>query len=242
MEPKIRIFKSKEILAETFVKELIKNINKYSRQNKIFNIALSGGNTPEIIYSTICDKFRDKINWDIVHFYWSDERCVSPLDPESNFGMVFQCLLDNIKIDDTHIHRIRGEENPESEAFRYSQEIKANVRRINNAPEFDLIMLGLGTDGHTASIFPDQMQLLNSGHICDVSVHPVSKQKRITLTGKVLNNSSSVSFIVTGEEKSEIVFKIIKKTDDSLIFPASHINPLKGKLEWWLDDEASRLI
>jgi len=242
MKPFVRTFKSKEILAETFAKELFEKIEKYSHLNKIFNIALSGGNTPNLLYSAICEKYRDTINWNTVHFYWSDERCVPPTDLQSNFASSYHFLLKNIKIDISHIHRIKGEDEPKKEAIRYSNEILEYVKIVNDFPCFDLIMLGVGTDGHVASIFPDRLNLFESNKICEVSVHPQTKQNRITLTGKVLNNAGIIAIIVFGIEKAEIVADILNETEMSKNLPAGLLNPVKGKLEWFLDKEASKLL
>lgn len=242
MIPTIKIFKTAELLADAFAKELKEKIDRYAQNNEIFNIALSGGNTPIIIYNVICKKYKEKIKWKFVHFYWSDERCVSPVDKESNFGMTFKYLLSNLKIDAKQIHRIRGEENPEKEVQRYSEEIRENVKTINGIPSFDLIMLGMGTDGHVASIFPDSKSLIISENICEATVHPVTKQKRITMTGNLLNNAKEINFIITGENKSEIVYKILVKPDESKKFPALYIHPFNGELIWLLDEEAARLL
>ena len=112
----------------------------------------------------------------------------------------------------------------------------------NNLPKFDLIILGLGTDGHTASIFPNQIKLLKSENYCEVAIHPKSKQKRITITGRVINNAEDILFLVTGSNKSKVVSEIINKNENSKKYPAFHISPFWGKLIWYLDKGASRLI
>ena len=109
-------------------------------------------------------------------------------------------------------------------------------------PSFDLIILGLGEDGHTASIFPGNMELLLSDIICDVALHPVTQQKRITLTGRVINNADFVAFLVTGKKKAAIVEKILKKRSSEINYPASYINPVKGVVKWFIDEEAGRLL
>ena len=145
------------------------------------------------------------VDWSFVHFFWGDERCVPPDDPESNFGMVNSGFLSKIDIPAINIHRIRGEEDPSTEAVRYSSEIVNYTRTTCGLPVFDQIILGMGEDGHTVSIFPSNSEMLYSEKICEVATHPLSGQKRITITGKVINNSDVVTFLVTGHSKADVV-------------------------------------
>ena len=232
----IRIFKDTKELSLEFCDELM----KISSQKEKYFIALSGGSTPKIIFQTLSEHFKEKIHWYKIHLFWSDERCVPPDDSESNYGMAKQYLLNYINIPEENIHRIIGENEPELEAIRYSEEIKNIVNSKNGLPSFDLVMLGIGEDGHTASIFPDQMHLLNSNKICDVAVHPLSGQKRITLTGSTINNSDEVIFLVTGESKRTILKKILK--EQNKIYPAAFIKPINGKLKYFIDEEAAELL
>lgn len=232
----INIYRDKHELAIAFCEELLK-LRKNQEQ---FNIALSGGSTPKIIFEELSKNYKDKFDWNEIHFYWGDERCVPPDDTESNYGMTKKYLLDHINIPRENIHRIKGENDPVIEAERYSDEIKILVNSKNGLPNFDLVMLGLGEDGHTASIFPDQMNLLHSEKICEVATHPSTGQKRITLTGKVINNSRAVTFLVTGERKSETLNKVLKEKDESL--PATYIQPFNGSLKYFVDESAARLL
>ncbi|MBE0572530.1 MAG: 6-phosphogluconolactonase [Ignavibacteriaceae bacterium] len=232
----IEVFQSKSELANYFCEELYKlSISKA----KIF-IAFSGGSTPKIIFEVLASNYKEKINWDKLHLFWSDERCVPPDDDESNFGMTKKCLLNFIDIPQKNVHHINGKNDPEKEAISYSEEIKKIVPFKNKYPLFDLVMLGIGEDGHTASIFPDQMHLLDSDKICDVAIHPSTGQKRITMTGKVINNSDAIRFLVTGESKADILKKIIEEKKE--IYPAEFINPLNGNLNYYVDEEASSLL
>ena len=147
-------------------------------------------------------------------------------------------LLDNIRIPQSNIHRIHGEEQPEGESRRYTKHLQNSVNNHNGWPQFDLIILGLGSDGHTASIFPDQMQLLTAGQSCEVATHPESGQKRITMTGSVLNNARNVAFLVTGESKREKVHAIMNQTAEAESYPANFIRPA-GNLYWYLDRAAA---
>jgi 6-phosphogluconolactonase len=232
---KLLVFKNIEELSADFCN----NITQLTSGKENFFLALSGGTTPKVIFQTLVRDFKKKIDWNKVHFFWGDERCVPPDHPESNYGMAKEYLLNHIDIPDENIHRIRGENNPVDEAESYSDKIKRYLPEVNGLPQFDAAMLGLGEDGHTASIFPDQLKLLSSDKICETAIHPSTKQKRITLTGKVINNSGEIYFLVTGKKKSIIVKKILNKKNNYLKFPASHINPFNGELFWFLGDEAA---
>jgi 6-phosphogluconolactonase len=234
-----QIYKTTRDLAEAFATELIKEIREASGKKVPFTIALSGGSTPAVLYSVLAEKYSNTVDWRYVHFFWGDERCVPPDDPESNFGAASSIFLRRIDISEGNIHRIRGEANPSDEAVRYSSEIIENTRTSGGLPVFDHIILGMGEDGHTASIFPSGSELLYSDKLCEVATHPLTGQKRITVTGKVINNSDAVTFFVTGHSKAEIVEQIIKKDSD---FPASFILPSHGRLVWLLDEKAGRLI
>lgn len=230
---RVCVFENQVVLAQNFCEEL-KRLVKNSDEN--FSIALSGGSTPEIIYKELGKNYSDKIDWTKIKFFWGDERCVPPEDAESNYRMVKKNLFDKIEISNENIFRIKGEENPEEESKRYDEILQNNVEIVDGCPRFNLLMLGLGEDGHTASIFPDQINLMNSKQLAAVALHPETGQKRITLTGRVLNNSKRVYFFVTGEKKSGIVSEVISQSNDK--YPAAKINPV-GKLLWYLDEAAA---
>ncbi len=204
------------------------------KKKGIYTVALSGGSTPKLLFRYLAENFRDSIPWENVHFFWGDERCVPPDDAESNFKMTHETLLQHIDIPPENIHRIWGEAEPILEAERYAAEILEVVPIKNAWPAFDLVMLGMGEDGHTASIFPHQMELLDSTKICAVAAHPVSGQQRITLTGKAIKNADNVTFLITGSSKQRVLKEIREKTGHWENYPAAHI--LAGKdLFWFLD-------
>ncbi len=204
------------------------------------NIAISGGSTPRLWFEYLSIYESNTIQWNRIHLFWVDERCVSPEDDESNYKMTRKRLLSKINIPEENIHRIAGEANPEEEAKRYSHEISHYLPKENNLPRFDLVQLGVGDDGHTASIFPNQKSLLKSKDFVSTATHPESGQKRITLTGTVINNANNISFLVSGENKAKILSEIIKKNNQDL--PATHIKAQNGTLHWFLDQEAASLI
>ena len=236
-----RIFETPLTLARAFALEFKKITDELISENGNINIALSGGNTPKLLYSILAEEYIDKILWSKINFYWADERCVSPESSESNFGEADRILFSKINLYE-NLHRIIGENDPSAEAERYSALLKQNLPFENDLPKFDLMLLGMGEDGHTASIFPDRMDLLKSEKYCETAVHPASNQKRITLTGKVINNSDRIYFLVTGKNKEHVVKIISERKEDSLMYPAGKIRQKNGDVNWFLDQDAAGLI
>ena len=232
----IRTYKSKGDLAEAF-SLFFKSVVQSDQKT---NVALSGGSTPKLIFDYLAAHFSKEINWNLVNFFWVDERCVPPSDSESNFKMTVDHLLSKLDIPEENIFRIKGEAEPLEEANRYAELLQENLELLNDVPVFDLILLGMGDDGHTASIFPHEIELWNSDKNCEVAIHPESGQKRITLTGKVINNAESVVFLVTGENKASKVREVTRKQGDYKNYPAALVNPNTPNLIWFLDQEAAK--
>lgn len=233
--PEIQTFDDNPAVAKHFAQFLCDWIATQD-QEKI-TIALSGGSTPTLLFQILADEFADKIDWSNVHLFWGDERCVAPDDEQSNFGQCKSLLLDKISIPEKNVHRVLGENDPITEAQRYGAEISEHVS-ANSAglPTFDLMILGMGSDGHTASIFPHQIELLNSESTCAVADHPESGQKRVTITGKVLNASKQVVFLITGAAKSQVLATVVDQSGTQ--YPATHIQP-EGSLTFFLDEGAA---
>lgn len=234
---KTHIYANPEATAARFGDYLIAQ----ARNQPNFHCALSGGSTPRLLFEYLAKTYQSTDDWKNIHFYWGDERCVPPTDPESNFGMTKKHLFNHVPMTERQIHRVLGEKDAGQEAQRYGDMIKQQLPLQDGIPVFDLIILGLGNDGHTASIFPHQMELLKSNHICDVATHPESGQKRITLTGQVINQAKEVAFLVTGVSKAEKVEEILHSSGGWESYPASFIQP-SGQLSWYLDEQAAHKI
>ena len=205
-------------------------------------IALSGGNTPQLMFEIIAKEYSKAVPWKNLHFFWVDERCVLSSSSESNYGNAHRILFSNVDIPSENIHPIHGGDDPLTEVVRYTGEILAHVPCVGNLPVFDLILLGMGNDGHTASIFPGQPGLFETTAICSISQHPETCQKRITLTGKVINNTQEVVFLVTGSNKAETLKSIINDKSDAFLYPAKLVKPINGSLAWYLDNESAMLV
>ncbi len=230
-----KIYKDLSVLTHAYAEILTELIMTTLLSKDSFNWALSGGNTPKVLFEVLATEYKTKIPWKKVHVYWGDERCVEPDHEESNYYQASKELLCRVAIPRANIHRMKGEEDPALECIRYATVLKNNLPHEHGWPVFDLIHLGLGPDGHTASIFPGQESLLTSEKWCEVGIHPESKQNRITLTGKVINQAQNVHFIVSGESKASVVKEILEETKE---YPASGIQPV-GELIWFLDEAAS---
>ena len=198
-------------------------------------VALSGGSTPKLLYQILADEFRDQLPWSNMHFFWSDERHV-PLDhPDSNYRMANEALLSHVH---SNVHRIPGENpNAADAASEYEQTLIAVTKQ--NLPRLDLILLGLGTDGHTASIFPGSEVLHETKRLVAAPYVEKFHTYRITMTLPLLNNSASVVFLVSGAEKAEIVKEVLEGENK---YPAQAVKPTQGELIWMLDKEAAARI
>jgi 6-phosphogluconolactonase len=234
----IKIFDNIDDLSGFFCELLVSQLNTISRDD-FFSIALSGGSTPKAIFGYLAKNCGEKIPWERINFFWGDERCVSHDNDDSNYKMANDCLLSLVPVSETNVYGIIGEDDPELESQRYGELIKKKIRSYNGIPQFDLVMLGLGEDGHTASIFPDKLHLIETNKLYAATQNPYNKQYRITATGKLINNASRIVFLVTGSSKSEIVKAIINQENSSEQFPASYINPLDGDIYWLLDSAAA---
>ena len=232
----IIVSSSKESLAEEFAYML----KEMSDTGDKIHVALSGGSTPKVIFDYIAQELGEDILWDNIKFYWGDERCVPPIDAESNYKMTVDHLLSKIDMPEENIFRVLGENDPDDEAIRYGKVLADELPIVNGIPQFDLVMLGMGDDGHTVSIFPDSISLWDSNENCVVATHPDSGQKRVTITGKIVNNAKSVAFLVTGASKAEKVHEIVMLEGDYAKYPASLVKPTSEDLTWYLDQDAAK--
>lgn len=203
--------------------------------NRRFSVALAGGETPKATYQLLASEgFRRQMDWRHVHLFWGDERCVSPDHPESNYGMARRAFIDDVPIPDGNVHRILGECDPVVAAETYEADLKDHFKSA--LPIFDLMILGLGTDGHVASLFPGSAALEEKTRLVVAAQHPQTNQWRVTLTLAVINNAANIVILVSGGGKKEIVERLTRG-DDTL--PASRVLPTSGNLLWLLDRATS---
>lgn len=236
----IKIFNSPEEFqkgcTDYLVKIILECINSYGK----CTIALSGGLTPRNIYKLLgSSEYSSRIAWERVYLFWGDERCVHPTDPNSNYKMVDETLISRVPIKSEHIYRIHSEETPIEAARGYENTLKIFFGD-DTFPAFDIILLGLGEEGHTASLFPGSSAIEeNQRWVVSTYVEKL-KAFRITLTFPVINNAKRIIFLVSGSNKAEILKKIFVVNQNNI--PAKKVNPKNGKLIWLLDKDAASLL
>lgn len=239
-----KIFASPVLVAQALSADLF----ALSNADEPKHISLSGGSTPGIWFTTLAlPVWARKIRWENLHFWWSDERCVPPESAESNFGTANELLFRHIDIPQQNLHRIHGEEPPEKEALRYAEEITDFVRtNKEGVPVFDWIHLGMGEDGHTASLFPGHTDY-DASQLVITTRHPKSGQDRISKTARLLSAGERVSYLVLNRKKAALLGKIQeaekqKGSSAALPWPAARIGSEHGVTEWYLDLAAASLL
>jgi 6-phosphogluconolactonase len=236
--PILKIFADKEKLAYSLAREFSELVMRLAKEKRQVDIALSGGSTPDLFFRAMV-QLKPPVDWEKVRFYWVDDRCVPPDHPESNFGTAYRAFLEPLQIPESAWFRIRGEDDPPTEAKRYSELIMNQVSPELTFPVFDLVFLGMGADGHTASIFPHQSELWNEEKLCTVGTHPETGQQRVTFTGHLINAAARVAFLVTGQGKAGVVKEVVTRTGNFAGYPAALVDPHHGELEWYLDEAAA---
>jgi 6-phosphogluconolactonase len=209
-------------------------------------IAISGGSTPKATFALLADAnepWRSRMPWESLELYWVDERSVPPDNAESNYRMTREAMLDNVPLRAEQIHRIEGELNPEAAAARYESELR-NSFRLEGAesPRFDLISLGMGPDGHTASLFPHTEAIHELGRLAVANHVPQMDTWRITLTWPVINHASSVFFLIAGQDKAKVLSEVLTGPRDPERLPSQLIWPSSGILTLILDKAAAALL
>ena len=207
-----------------------------------FTIALSGGGTPKPIYARLATAdYQDRIAWEKVHVFFSDERCVPPDDTRSNYRMVREAWFDHSSIPADNIHRIRGEDDPAREALRYEQEI-ACLYRSAVFPAFDLILLGMGDNGHTASLFPGTAALREKERWVVAQYVEVMTTWRVTFTAPLINAARHVAFLAEGPGKAQMLWNVLEGPYQPDVWPSQLIQPVSGELHWLVDAAAAARV
>ncbi len=231
----LRILKSKEDLARAAAEHFASKSSEAVAQKGSFTVALSGGSTPRALYELLADQFFDQIPWSNIHFYWSDERHVPPDHPDSNYRIANEAMLSRVPVSPANVHRVISEK-PAADAAR---DYENTIKEIGEDPRLDLILLGLGTDGHTASIFPGSEVLHETKRLVAAPWVEKLNTYRITMTLPLLNNGASVVFLVSGAEKAQIVKEVLVGPEK---YPAQAVKPVNGELIWMLDQEAGFIL
>lgn len=230
-------------LARRAACHFVEMVSEAAEANGRARIAISGGSTPKAAFQLLADPeqaYRKRMPWDALELFWVDERTVPPDHPDSNFNMTRQALLDHVPLQSHQIHRIEGELQPEAAAARYESELR-NAFRLEGAetPRFDLISLGMGDDGHTASLFPHTAAIHEMGRLVTANHVPQKDTWRITLTWPVINQARSVFFLIAGADKAERVHEVFIGPRDPERLPSQLIWPSSGILTLFLDKAAA---
>lgn len=207
-----------------------------------FTVALAGGGTPQALYERLAQQpYRDGLPWAHMHFFWGDERCVPPEHSESNFFEAQQALLKHVAAPPANLHRVRGEWEPESAAEDYVVQLREYDAPGEPWPRFDWVLLGLGADGHTASLFPGSPLPTeqDAPAIAVTAAYQGHPANRVTLTPKAFNAARTIAFLVTGANKAEAVAATLHGPYNPTLWPAQRIQPVDGEFVWWLDAAAA---
>jgi 6-phosphogluconolactonase len=243
--PEIRRFASVEAMSEAAARLIVERARVKAAQGKAFSIALSGGHTPRRLYELLsANPISSELPWRQIHLFQVDERCVPPDHPESNFRMIRETLLDRLPAAQVQFHRMEAERPDLNQAASGYAEKLAQVLQPapGQVPRLDLVLLGMGGDGHTASLFPGSKALSEMKLWVAPNYVDKLRMHRLTLTYPVLNAAAELVFLVAGADKAETVRKVLEMGQDGLQFPAQGIRPVDGVVRWFLDAEAARLL
>lgn len=240
MGVEVKIVPDNATLARAAAQEFHRVVERAVDERGRFSVALSGGNTPRSVYALLANQHKE-LPWDRVHIFFGDERAVPPQHPDSNFRMASESLLSLVPIPGKNVHRIRAELDPESAAQDYEGQLREFFHlTANDWPRFDLVLLGLGDDGHTASLFPGTVALSERSRIVATNWVEKLQSFRITLTFPVLNHAAEVIFLVSGESKAQILSDVLRP--GAKRYPAQSVSPESGRLLWLADQDAARLL
>lgn len=242
MQPELVVMDDPGALAQEAARRFIDLGNQALADRGSFNVALSGGSTPKALYEALAEEpNRSRVNWDCTQVFFSDERFVPPDSDQSNYHTAYVAMLAHVPIPERNVHRIATVDiSPEESAANYEE----GIRRVfhvgeGEAPSFDLILLGLGPDGHTASLFPDTDALTEVNRLVVPNFVPKFDSWRITFTYRLINAARNVAFLSQGAEKAERVRQVL---DGQAGLPAAGVHPTDGRLFWWIDRAAAGQI
>ncbi len=237
----LRIAATPEALAEAVAQAFLAAAAETLRHQPHFSAALAGGNTPRAVYARLArPELAHQADWAHIHLFWGDERCVPPDHPESNYRMARETLLDHIPLPTANVHRLKAELDPPVAAATYTGELRTSFGDC--LPRFDWVLLGLGEDGHTASLFPGTAAVHERERWVLTHWVPKLHQWRLTLTPPVFNNAAQVTFLVSGENKRQILHDVLTGDYQPDLWPAQSVKLSQGQLTWQVDAAAGALL
>lgn len=238
---KLHIFKNKEELGEEMALWICELINSTLQQQEYFTLVLSGGGTPKILFKKLASpEYKEKINWQRVHIFWGDERVVPFKDDRNNARMAYDLLIDHLDIPASQVHVMRTDIEPHFASIEYSKILHTYFN--NTATTFDLVLLGMGDDGHTLSLFPGNQIDIESENWVNAIYNEAQKMYRITLMPQLVNSSSAIAFMVDGEKKAPVLEQVLEGAYAPDKFPAQLIKPSNGNVHWFVDEDAAKKL
>ncbi|MGA7157548.1 MAG: 6-phosphogluconolactonase [Acidobacteriaceae bacterium] len=236
-----QVWPTAEEMAQASAQKFVETVRQAAQKRGVARVALSGGSTPQATFKILAtEPFASRVPWNKLQLFWVDERCVPPDHPESNYGVARELLLSKVPIPEASVFRMEGELDPEVAASRYESTLR-NVLRLEGAetPAFDLVTLGMGPDGHTASLFPNTEGLNELGRLVIANHVPQKDVWRISLTWPVINHGAEVVFEVEGPSKTDVLAEVLTGPRDPDRLPSQLIRPANGKLLFLLDEAAA---
>ena len=238
----ISVFDTSEQLAVAAAERFVECAREFHGTLERFSVALAGGNTPRRVYELLAtERFKNRIDWPQIYLFFGDERSVPPDHPDSNYRTVYESLISQVPIPPKNVHRIVGEGNPNENARAYEKQLRTFFAGLS-WPRFEFVLLGMGEDGHTASLFPNSAALREMSRWVVPTKNEQSDQDRITLTLPVFNHARRVTFLVTGKKKAQRLKEVLRPEPRSEQLPAQAIALVAGMPEWLVDADAASLL
>ena len=236
---KLHIFDNKEILSDKLADWICDLIGETLKRQQYFTLALSGGNTPKILHEKLTsDEYKTKIDWQRIHVFWGDERVVPFNDERNNAKMAFDTLLSHVNIPASQIHLMRTDTEPNFAVAEYRTLLHSFFDSTNHS--FDLVLLGMGDDGHTLSLFPGSLLVADNKSWVNCVYNEQQEMYRITLMPVIVNKSANIAFMVDGEKKATVLQKVLEGPYKPSLYPSQLISPVNGELHWFLDKDAAK--
>lgn len=241
MNPVIQIFKDIDSLSRSAADLFLETTTQAIKERGHALIAISGGSTPLALFRLLANEpYRSQVNWHAVHIYWADERCVPQDDPGSNHGQARKAFLSQVQIPEDNVHRINSDLEPAQAAREYANTLRDFREPPLDWPRFDLVLLGMGEDGHTASLFPGSEVDVQSLTLAVTAHYQDRPANRVTLTPRVFNTARKIVFLVSGENKAETLARVLDKNNyQPELYPVQRIHPFNGTIIWMLDEAAA---
>lgn len=239
MKPEIRVFQTMEQLSRNAAELFVDQAARAVAERERFLVALNGGGTPKLLFELLGTQYRDNVDWSKTHIFWGDERSVPSDDAESSYGQARSLFLRHVAIPEANVHPINGELEPDEAAEDYARVLHQFAASPLEWPRFDLIYLGMGEDGHTASLFPGS-PIEDTDPVIPVTGHYQNRPaQRVTLTPLVINSARMVVFMATGDKKAVTLAEVLGDRFNPELYPAQRIDPKDGKLIWLVDEDAA---